>query len=220
VPTRLVAATIGQVLRLLTTLALAAALCATAAGASPPSLLHPKTLNAKAPASYTVVFNTTKGTFKARITRSWAPRGADRFYNLVKNRYYDGVRFFRVVPGFVVQYGIHPKPKIARVWQTASIKDDPVKHSNGPWTMTFATAGPDTRTTQIFINLVDNASLDSQGFAPFAVVTHGRKVVAKLYSGYREQPTSAQQQMVEQGDAFVRKHFPKLDRILTARIGR
>jgi peptidyl-prolyl cis-trans isomerase A (cyclophilin A) len=207
------------VLRLLTTIALAGVLCAAAAGASPPSLLHPSTLHAKAPATYTVVFKTTKGTFKTRITRAWAPRGADRFYNLVKNKYYDGVRFFRVVPGFVVQYGIHPKPKIAKVWQTASIKDDPVKHSNTPWTMTFATAGPDTRTTQIFINLVDNGSLDAQGFAPFALVTHGRKVVAKLYSGYREEPTNAQQQMTELGDAWVKKHFPKLDRIVTARIG-
>src|SRR3954451_6363000 len=219
-PERPTPATINGVLRLLTVIALAGALCAAAAGASPPSLLHPKTLHAKAPATYTVVFKTTKGTFKVRVTRAWAPKGADRFYNLVKNRYYDGVRFFRVVPGFVVQYGIHPKPKIAKVWQAATLGSDPVNHSNGPWTMTFATSGPNSRTTQIFINLVDNASLDAQGFAPFSLVTHGRKVIAKLYNGYREQPTNAQQQMVEQGDAFIKRNFPKLDRILTARVGR
>ena len=206
-------------LRLVATIALAGALCAAAAGAAPPSLLHPKTLHAKAPASYTVVFKTTKGTFKVGVTRSWAPKGADRFYNLVKNRYYDGVRFFRVLPNFVVQYGIHPSSKIAKAWQTANITDDPVKHSNARWTMTFATAGPGTRTTQVFINLVNNAGLDNQGFAPFGLVTHGRKVIAKLYSGYGELPPNAQQQMVEQGDAFIKKNFPKLDRILTARIG-
>ena len=206
-------------LRIIATVALAGTLCACAAGASPPSLLHPKTLNAKAPATYGVVFNTTKGTFKVKVTRAWAPHGADRFYNLVKNKYYDGVRFFRVVPGFVVQFGIHPKPKIAQAWQTANIKDDPVKKSNTNWMLTFATAGPNTRTTQIFINLNNNASLDAQGFAPFAKVTSGQKIIGKLYNKYREQPTNAQQQMTQQGDAFIKKNFPKLDRIVTARIG-
>ncbi len=154
------------------------------------------------------------------VRRKLAPKGADRFYSLVKNRYYDGVRFFRVVPGFVVQFGIHPNPEIAKAWQQANITDDPVAASNKRGTITFATAGPDTRTTQVFINLADNASLDAQGFAPFGRVVAGMATIGKLYSGYADQPTQAQQQMTEQGDAFLKANFPKLDRILTARISK
>ena len=128
------------------------------------------------------------------------------------------MRFFRVVPGFVVQFGIHPKPAVAQAWQNADIQDDPVKHPNTEWTVTFATAGPNTRTTQVFINLADNSSLDAQGFAPFGVVTSGKATVAKLYAGYGEQPTNAQGEMVARGDAFIRQSFPKLDRIVTARV--
>jgi peptidyl-prolyl cis-trans isomerase A (cyclophilin A) len=182
------------------------------------SLLHPSSVHGKAPASYTVEFKTTKGPFTVRVTRAWAPLGADRFYNLVRAGFYDGVRFFRVVPGFVVQFGIHPKPSVAQAWQNADIQDDPVKHPNTQWTVTFATAGPNTRTTQVFINLADNSSLDAQGFAPFGLVTSGKGTVAKLYAGYGEQPTNAQGQMVAQGDAFIRSSFPKLDRIVTARV--
>jgi peptidyl-prolyl cis-trans isomerase A (cyclophilin A) len=182
------------------------------------SLLHPSSLHGKAPASYTVEFKTTKGPFTVGVTRAWAPLGADRFYDLVRAGYYDGVRFFRVVPGFVVQFGIHPQPAVAQAWQNADIQDDPVKHPNTQWTVTFATAGPNTRTTQVFINLADNSSLDAQGFAPFGRVTSGMKTVARLYAGYGEQPTNAQGQMVAQGDAFIRSSFPKLDRIVTARV--
>jgi peptidyl-prolyl cis-trans isomerase A (cyclophilin A) len=191
----------------------------TASSSGPASLLEPSTLTENAPATNDDVFTTTKGTFKVEVTRDWAPLGADRFYNLVKAKYFDGVRFFRVVPGFVVQFGIHPDPKIAKAWQAATIQDDPVKKSNVTGTLTFATAGPGTRTTQIFINLADNASLDTQGFEPFAKVTSGQDTIAKLYNKYREEPTNAQQQMTEQGDAFIKQNFPKLDRILTARIG-
>src|SRR4051812_40235317 len=182
------------------------------------SLLHPADLHGKAPASYTVAFMTTKGPFSVEVTRAWAPLGADRFYDLVRAGFYDGVRFFRVVPAFVVQFGIHPKPAVAQAWQNANIQDDPVNHPNARGTVTFATAGPNTRTTQVFINLADNSPLDAQGFAPFGRVTSGAATIAKLYSGYGEQPTSAQGEMVARGDAFIRQSFPKLDRIVTARV--
>jgi peptidyl-prolyl cis-trans isomerase A (cyclophilin A) len=174
---------------------------------------------AKAPAHYTASFVTTKGTFDVAVTRTWAPHGADRFYQLVRARYYDGNRLFRVIPGFVVQWGIAPNPVVAKKWANATIPDDPVKHSNATGTITFAATGaPNSRTTQVFVNLVSNAGLDTQGFAPFGKVTRGMSVIRKLYSGYGEQPSSAQQQMTEQGDAFVKKMFPKLDRILRARV--
>lgn len=182
------------------------------------SLLHPSSVQGKAPASYTVDFDTTKGPFTVEVTRAWAPLGADRFYGLVRAGFYDGVRFFRVVPGFVVQFGIHPKPAVAQAWQNADLQDDPVKHPNAQWTVTFATAGPNTRTTQVFINLADNSALDAQGFAPFGRVTSGMKTIAKLYAGYGEQPTSAQGELTAEGDAFVKRTYPKLDRILTARV--
>lgn len=197
--------------------ALCAALVAGgAAAAAPPQLLQPASLKAKAPAVYHVAFKTTRGTFVVTVHRAWAPRGADRFYNLVRARFFDGVVFFRVVKGFVVQFGISPDPAVSRAWQTANIKDDPVKTSNTPATITFADAGPNTRTTQVFVNLGNNAALDAQGFSPFGRVTSGMSVVNQLYSGYGEQPD--QQQMSAQGNAYLRKHFPKLDHILTARV--
>jgi peptidyl-prolyl cis-trans isomerase A (cyclophilin A) len=197
-------------------------LCAAAvtgvAAAAPPQLLHPASLHAKAPAVYRVAFKTTRGTFVVTVHRVWAPLGADRFYNLVRAHFFDGVTFFRVVKGFVVQFGISPDPAVSRAWQNATIKDDPVKASNTPGTITFADAGPSTRTTQVFVNLGNNASLDGQGFSPFGRVTSGMSVVDHLYGGYGEQPTNDQQQMSSQGNAFLRKHFPKLDGIVTARI--
>jgi len=198
--------------------ACAALAAAAAAVASPPSLLHPSTLKAKAPAVYSVSFATTKGTFVVTVHRAWAPLGADRFYNLVRARFFDGVRFFRVVKGFVVQFGISPTPAVAAAWQGAAIPDDPVKTSNVKGTITFADAGPNTRTTQVFVNLGDNASLDTQGFAPFGKVSSGMSVVDKLYGGYGEQPSGDQQQIAQQGDAFLKKHFPRLDRIETAKL--
>jgi peptidyl-prolyl cis-trans isomerase A (cyclophilin A) len=203
-------------------LALAVVLCACVAtgvaAAAPPQLLHPETLHAKAPATYRVRFTTTKGPFVVTVHRAWAPLGADRFYNLVRARFFDGVTFFRVVKGFVVQFGISGDPKVAAAWQQATIKDDPVKTSNTPGTITYADAGPDTRTTQVFVNLGNNASLDGQGFSPFGRVTSGMSVVNKLYGGYGEQPTGMQQQISTQGNAFLKKQFPKLDHIVTARI--
>ena len=174
---------------------------------------------AKAPAQYDVAFTTTKGTFTVAVQRAWAPRGADRFYQLARSGYYDGNRLFRVIPGFVVQWGIAPKPALSQKWLSATIKDDPVKKSNVPGMVTFAAANvPNSRSAQVFVNLANNANLDSLGFAPFGKVTRGMNVLKKLYSRYGEQPTSTQQQMADQGEAFVKKTFPKLDRILRARV--
>ena len=118
--------------------------------------------------------------------RDWAPNGADRFYNLVKNGFYDNDRFFRVITGFMVQFGINGDPKLSAVWREARIKDDPVKQSNSRGFITFATAGPNTRTTQVFINFADNSALDNQGFAPFGQVVSGMNVVDALYADYGE----------------------------------
>ena len=187
----------------------------------PPALLNPAALHAKAPSTYNVAFTTTKGNFVVTVHRSWAPRGADRFYNLVRARFYDGDAFFRVVKGFVVQFGMSPYPKVSNAWQNATIKDDPVKTTNARATITFAAASaPNSRTTQVFINLAPNSRLDGYGFAPFGRVTTGMNVVDKLYSGYDDTPTNDQPQIAAQGNPFLKKHFPKLDAILTARIAR
>ena len=156
------------------------------------------------------------------VHRDWAPIGADRFYNLVKSGFFDDVRFFRVLDGFMAQFGIHGDPAIQAAWTTARLKDDPVKQTNKRGYVTYATAGPGTRTTQLFINYGDNGSLDKQGFAPFGEVTTGMSVVDKLYSGYGEgQPQGngpSQGALTSQGNAYLAKSFPKLDYIKTATI--
>src|SRR4029077_19446479 len=144
-------------------------------------LSDPASLNEKAPDVYKVKFDTSKGPFVVEVHRDWAPNGADRFYNLVKNGFFDNDRFFRVVSGFMVQFGINGDPKLSSVWREARIKDDPVKQSNARGYITFATAGPNTRTTQVFINFADNSALDNQGFAPFGKVVSGMNVVDALY---------------------------------------
>jgi peptidyl-prolyl cis-trans isomerase A (cyclophilin A) len=181
-----------------------------------PALLHPSELKAKAPEVYDVRFSTTKGDFVVEVIRSWAPLGADRFYNLVKHGFYDDAAFFRIVPGFVVQFGLSADPTVNRAWHDANIKDDPVTQSNKVAYLTFATAGPNTRTTQVFINLGDNSGLDRQGFAPFGRVTSGMDVVQNLYSGYGERPD--QGAITNQGKVYVEKNFPKLDTIKSATI--
>jgi peptidyl-prolyl cis-trans isomerase A (cyclophilin A) len=190
--------------------------------APPPALLKPAALHAKAPATYAVEFRTSKGTFVVTVHRSWAPRGADRFYNLVKAGFYNGDEFFRVVKGFVVQFGISGYPSVSSAWQNANIKDDPVKASNTVGTITYAaTQAPNSRTTQVFINLTNNGpNLDGQGFAPFGKVTSGMSVVKKLYGGYGDGPSNAQPQIASQGNAFLEKTFPKLDSIIRARLVR
>lgn len=181
-----------------------------------PALLHPETLHAKAPDVYDVKFETTRGDFVVQITRAWAPIGADRFYNLVKHGYFTGAAFFRVVPGFIVQFGLSSDPAVNRAWRNANIKDDPVTQSNKRGTVTFATAGPNTRTTQLFINFANNSPLDRQGFAPFGAVTSGMDVVDKIYSGYGERPD--QGAITTQGMAYLQKNFPNLDTIKSATI--
>jgi len=178
------------------------------------ALLQPASLNEKAPDVYAVKFTTTKGDFVVTVTRAWAPLGADRFYNLVKHQFFTDAAFFRVVPGFIVQFGISANPQVARAWQNATIKDDKVTQSNKAGTVTFATAGPNTRTTQLFINFGNNTFLDSQGFSPFGQVTEGMDVVQKIYSGYGESPDQGLIQ--SQGKAYLDKSFPKLDTIKSA----
>jgi len=143
-------------------------------------LRNPAALTEQAPATFNANFDTSKGVFVITVHRDWAPNGADRFYNLVKNGFYDDVRFFRVIDGFMAQFGIHGTPAVASAWQNASIKDDPGKQSNKRGFVTFATRGPNTRTTQLFINFGDNAGLDKQGFSPFGEVTKGMDVVDKI----------------------------------------
>ena len=187
----------------------------TPAPASNAALMHPASLTAQAPASFKVKLTTTKGDIIIQVTRSWAPKGADRFYNLVKNGFFTDAAFFRYVSGFIVQFGIPADPKVAAAWRSANITDDPVTQPNSPGTLVFATAGPNTRTTQLFINLADNTrSLSPQGFAPFGKVTQGMDVVAKLYSGYGETPDQGQIQA--QGKAYLDKSFPKMDSIKSA----
>jgi len=187
-----------------------------AAPAAGPDLLKPATLKAKAPESYKVKFTTTKGDVIIQVTRAWAPLGADRFYNLVKYGFYKDAAFFRVLPRFVAQFGIPARPDVAAAWDHAYIVDDRVTQSNKRGTLTFATAGPNTRTTQIFINFSDNAGLDTQGFAPFGQVIEGMDVVDKFFSGYGESPD--QGRITAFGKAYLDKSFPNLDRILTASI--
>jgi len=182
------------------------------------SLLHPESLKAKAPDVYEVKFVTTKGDFVLQVTRAWAPLGADRFYNLVKYHYYDGATFFRVVPGFVVQFGLTGNPAVNKAWTDANIKDDPVAQSNLPGTITFAMAGPNTRTTQVFINFGNNARLDASGFAPFGKVTEGMDVVNQFYGGYGDATTNHQGEITNEGKAYLDKNFPKLDSIKSATV--
>ncbi len=179
-------------------------------------LKNPASLKEQAPPVYKARFDTSAGTFVVEIHRDWAPNGADRFYNLVKNGFYDNCRFFRVVPNFMVQFGINGDAAIQRNWRDAKIPDDPVKQSNKRGYITFATAGPNTRTTQVFINYADNTFLDNQGFAPFGRVASGMDVVNKIYSGYGEQPNQGMIQ--NEGNAYLGKSFPKLDYINKATI--
>src|SRR5262245_34076811 len=185
-------------------------------------LANPAALTERAPASYKARFDTSKGAFVIQVTRDWAPNGADRFYNLVKQGFYDDTRFFRVISGFMVQFGINGDPKIAAPWRAARLKDDPVKQGNKRGFITFATSGPDSRTTQVFINFADNGGLDNQGFSPFGQVTTGMNVVDSLYSGYGEGAPSGrgpnQGRIQREGNAYLTKEFANLDYVKKATI--
>jgi peptidyl-prolyl cis-trans isomerase A (cyclophilin A) len=187
-------------------------------------LMHPELAKAKAPDLYRVKFSTAKGDFTIEVHRDWAPLGADRFYNLVRAGYFVGNGFYRMVPNVFVQFGIHPNPAVTKAWSTAPIKDDPRKQSNTPGTLVFANGGPNTRTTQVFINFQDNSSqLDSLGFAPIGTVTEGFDVVKNLYGGYGEMKEMggggpSQQLYNEQGKAYLDKSFPLIDKIVSATV--
>jgi peptidyl-prolyl cis-trans isomerase A (cyclophilin A) len=175
-----------------------------------------------APATYRARFQTTAGVFVIEVQREWAPRGADRFYELVKSGYFDGQRFFRVLSGFMAQFGIHGDPKMSAVWRERRIPDDPVRQSNTRGMVTFATAGPNTRTTQVFINYANNSMLDGQGFAPFGRVIEGMAVVDRLFAGYGEGAPRGrgpdQGRIQAEGNAYLAREFPKLDAVKRATI--
>src|SRR3989475_1029675 len=181
-------------------------------------LRTPAQLTEQAPEKFKAKFDTSKGAFVVEVHRAWAPLGADRFYNLVKNGFFDNTRFFRVVPNFMVQFGLNGDPTVQSVWRAANLKDDPGKESNKKGYVTFATAGPNTRTTQVFINFKDNGFLDSQGFAPFGQVVSGMDVVEKITSQYGESPNQGRIQA--EGNAYLTKEFPKLDFIKKATIAK
>jgi peptidyl-prolyl cis-trans isomerase A (cyclophilin A) len=178
-----------------------------------------------APAQFKVVLQTTKGDVTIDVTRDWSPRGADRFYSLVKDGFYDGARFFRVIRSprlFMAQFGINGDPKVTAKWADANIQDDPVMQHNTRGMISFATSGSNTRSTQLFINYSDNSRLDAIGFSPFAVVSSGMEIVDQLYADYGEGPPNGtgpdQDRIEKEGNAYLDSAFPKLDYIKTARV--
>jgi len=205
-------------------LALLLASLSAPAFAQAPDLSNPAALVEQAPASYKVRFDTSKGSFVIQVNRAWAPHGADRFYNLIKHGFYDNVRFFRVISGFMVQFGINGDPQVSARWREANIPDDPVKTSNKRGMITFATAGPNTRTTQVFINFGDNSQLDGMGFAPFGQIVSGMDVVDRINAEYGEGaprgrgPEQGRLQM--EGNAYLAQSFPRMDYVKKATIER
>ncbi|HMJ15577.1 MAG TPA: peptidylprolyl isomerase [Polyangiaceae bacterium] len=185
------------------------------------ALLEPERATETAPERFTAVLHTTKGELHIDVRRSWAPNGADRFYNLVKLGFFDGVAFFRVVAGFMAQTGLHGDPAVNSAWRSRMIADDPVAQSNVPGTMSFAAAGPNTRTTQVFINLVANDRLDAMGFAPFGRVRE-LDLAQQLFAGYGEGAPAGsgpmQQRIQREGNRYLKAEFPKLDYIERATI--
>jgi peptidyl-prolyl cis-trans isomerase A (cyclophilin A) len=188
--------------------------------AKTPDFTDPSKLTEKAPETFRAQFDTTKGKFTIEVTRSLSPAGADRFYNLVRSGYFTDVEFFRVIPGFMCQFGIHGDPKVSAKWREASIPDEPVKGSNKRGTITYAMGGPNTRTTQLFINFVDNTTLDGMGFSPFGNVVEGMDVVDKINGEYGEGAPRGrgprQDRIQFEGNAYLKKEFPNLDSIKSA----
>jgi cyclophilin family peptidyl-prolyl cis-trans isomerase len=178
---------------------------------------------ARVPDVFQVRFETSQGPFVVEAHREWAPHGVDRFHELVTSGYFDDSRFFRVVPGFIAQFGVAGDPKVMAAWKDRTIPDDPVRQSNARGTIAYAMTGPNTRATQLYINLADNSRLDAQGFAPLGRVTSGMDVVDRLYSGYGEGSGGGmrggkQGEMLKGGNAWLDANFPKLDHLLRARI--
>jgi len=187
-------------------------------------LANPAALNEPAPATYKAKFDTSKGVFVIEVTRAWAPQGADRFYNLVKNGFFDNTRFFRVIPNFMVQFGISGDPALNTKWRVARIPDDKPAQSNTRGMVTFATSGPNARTTQVFINFKNNSRLDALGFAPFGKVVSGMNVVDALNGEYGEGAPDGrgpdQMRLQAEGNAYLAKDFPRMDFIKKATIER
>lgn len=192
--------------------------CLLAAGtlfAQPAKLMNPAALNDKAPEQYRAKITTNKGEFIIAVNRSWAPLAADRFYNLVKSGFYDGCVFFRVLPGFVAQWGLHPRPAVQARWEKATLKDEPRKQKNRLGYVAFAATGEvNSRSTQVFINLKDSPDLDLQGFVPFGDVVKGIGLTAILNNRYGQKPD--QHRILKQGNAYLKASFPDLDYIKTA----
>lgn len=187
-----------------------------------PALRRPSLAADTAPESYRVRFVTTRGPIVFKIERAWSPRGADRFWNLVRAGYFSDIAFFRVIPGFMAQFGIHGNPEIAAAWREAAVDDDPVKRPNRRGTLTFATSGPNSRTTQLFINYGDNSRLDAMGFSPIGEVESGMQFVDMLHGGYGEGAPSGkgpdQMRIQAEGNAYLREAFPLLDFIVEAEV--
>lgn len=217
-------------IRTLPTIATAAAALTVLAACAPQEtantelLRNPSDLvfHATAPDTFHARLSTTKGDIVIEVQRTWSPNGADRFYSLVRNGFYDGVYFFRVVEGFIAQFGINGDPRTAVAWATETIPDDPQVLSNRPGTVTFAMRGPDSRTTQLFINLIDNMALDDQGFTPIGQIVEGMDVAGQIYAGYGEMAPRgggpAPQFIMQRGNDWLRKEYPRLDYIRTATI--
>ncbi|HEU5209261.1 MAG TPA: peptidylprolyl isomerase [Longimicrobiales bacterium] len=213
-------------LRLVPALLLVAAACGGSGsrGEANPVLLQPgdTMFDVQAPDKFRARFTTTEGEFTIEVYRDWAPRGADRFFNLVRSGYYDGTRFFRVVPGFMAQFGLHGDPEIEQAWRAESLQDDPVVQSNRRGTIAFAMAGPDTRSTQVFINYRDNEALDGAGFAPFGRVVDGMMIVDRLNGAYGELAPEGrgpdERRLAMEGEEYLRREFADLDRIERAEI--
>jgi peptidyl-prolyl cis-trans isomerase A (cyclophilin A) len=203
---------------------LVAALACAPRGATRSALLDPDPaeLARQAPDSFTVRFETSRGPFVVRAVRAWAPHGVDRFHYLVRHGFYDGVRFFRVVPGFVAQFGIHGDPAVTAVWRERRIPDDSVRQSNQVGFITFASSGPNSRTTQLFINRRDNRRLDAMGFAPIGRIIEGQAAADSLYEGYGEGPPRGagpeQGLITSVGNVYLERAFPRLDSVVRARI--
>ncbi|MFQ5688693.1 MAG: peptidylprolyl isomerase [Gemmatimonadota bacterium] len=212
---------VAKITKLIVLSTLAAAACSERAP-NREALSNPSSpeMNRTAPATFEVRFETSGGDFVVRVHGEWAPHGADRFYNLARNGFYDGTRFFRVLEGFVAQFGISGDPGLSAVWRDARIPDDPVRESNLRGRLTFATAGPNTRTTQVFINYADNSQLDGMGFAPFGEVVKGMEVVDGLYGGYGEGAPQGhgpdQGRIQAEGNEYLEDGFPELDFITRA----
>ena len=183
------------------------------------NLKDPAALTERAPATYRARFETSQGTFVIEVHREWGPNAADRFYNLVKNGFYDDARFFRVLSGFMVQFGLNGDPEIQRPWSSAGLLDEPAKQSNTRAFVSFAReSSPNSRDTMVFINYKDNSYLDNEGFPPFGQVIVGMEVVDKLYSGYGRTNVPDQRRILSEGNAYLAAEYPKLDFIKRARV--